>query len=101
MFLTVDLSAAPAQSISPSEKPKLGVAFNLYDGRRILIADVLPGSIADLAGLKVGDFVDTIDGQDITSDTQFLEIIGSTASGQSRVFELDRAGEKLALAVTF
>ena len=65
----------------------------------VVIGEVLPGSAAELAGIKVGDAVLAIEGKGIQSFGGLREQVVDRA-GQPLSFELLRDGEKVTLEVT-
>ena len=93
--------AATTTSNSAATKPTLGVEFSLHGSGRILITHVLPGSIAEEAGLAVADFVDAIDGQALTTPDQFKSIISGAKAGDLRMFTIERGGVAQFIAVRF
>lgn len=66
---------------------------------RPLIAEVLKDSAAESAGLKAGDTITNISGQDITSFRQIQEKV-FLRKGEELTIKVDRAGQNLTFKVT-
>src|SRR6266699_1381715 len=60
---------------------------------------VQPGSAAEIAGVKPGDLVLTIDGRSIESFPDMQQIV-STSAGETLVFEVERGGVHATLNAT-
>lgn len=72
--------------------PITGTAYNRVDL-------IMPGSIAEKAGLKVGDRVLRIDDTKITSGNQMVEYVHNSL-GKKLTLYIDRNGEKLTIKAT-
>jgi serine protease Do len=59
--------------------PELVEGLHLPTNRGVLLPDVLPGSSADKAGLKVGDVVVSVGGKPVTDVRHFAYKIGQNA----------------------
>ena len=68
-----------------SVRPAVSRAFSLYDGIGVL--DVVPGSVADQAGLEVDDEILAIDGRSI-KDRRRLNMRPNPISGSSAFLRL-------------
>jgi regulator of sigma E protease len=68
-------------------------------GSQVKVLEILPGSSAEQAGLKIGDVVLSVDGAEISS-VEELKAILSVSIDQEVVLGLERFTEKLALTVT-
>lgn len=64
-----------------------------------VVGKIVPGGVADLAGLREGDRILAIDGVSIASWTQVVTIIRE-APGQSLRLDADRQGKTFSLSVT-
>jgi serine protease Do len=73
--------------------PLLAESFDLPDTDGALIADVMPDSPADKAGIKEGDFIVSIDGEKITNSDDLRMTIADLAPGQEVEIEFYRDGE--------
>lgn len=74
--------------------------FSLYSGSPVnIIADVIPGMVAEQAGLQTGDRVISIDQQPIKSWQDLAEKI-SVSPHQELSFVIERDGQQLAVPIT-
>ena len=73
--------------------------FNMVVG--VFVKNVEPGSGADNAGMKAGDIITKIDGEDITSVGELSSAIRGYLAGDSAVITIFRDGEYLQLDVVF
>lgn len=83
---------------SAAEAPRLGIraAGEAEPGR---VTEVIPGSGADDAGIRVGDVITAIDGQPVKSIDEVTTTIRSRQVGDVVTVELLREGETLRLEV--
>ncbi len=77
--------------------PELRAHWSLPDDRGILVSKVVDGSPADLAGLRVGDFVTAVDGSAVRSSSQLAGRVGRKTQGDRVEIEVVRAGASLSL----
>ena len=68
--------------------------FEIEADAGAFVDDVLPGSGADEAGIRAGDVILAIDGEEITSNEQLGEIIGRHRPGESIDITIERGGEE-------
>jgi len=80
--------------------PELATAFDLQDSGGALIAQVLPGSPADTAGLAAGDIVVAVNGRPIRSGGALRNAIGLLPVGESMTLDVMRGGRSLSLHAT-
>ncbi len=91
-------------------KPKLGVELvqatpdlrEFLGGRReagVLVGRVLPGSAAEKAGVKVGDLIVSVDGEDVTDHPDLLEAL-EDKEGATVELEVVRDKRSLRLKAT-
>lgn len=73
--------------------------FRVQDDSGILVYQVLSNSPAAKAGLKSGDVIKKINGQDVLKANQVQQIVEDTAAGQSLKLDLKRNGQSLSIAV--
>ena len=66
----------------------------------LLVAGVVAGSPADLAGLLVGDVIVTFDGQPISSAESLLDVISGNRVGQTVALKILRGGKMAEVTVT-
>lgn len=70
--------------------PRLATALHLDGSNGAIINDVLPGSPAARAGLKIGDIVTKLNGKRILSAAQIRSFIGVVRIGTKLVFTIHR-----------
>ncbi len=71
-----------------------------YDGRGVLVNDVLPGGAAETAGMQPGDIITAVDGKSIKHVRDLRFRVADLPPGQSVALSLFRAGEPVTLDVT-
>ncbi|GAA4862788.1 DegQ family serine endoprotease [Luteimonas vadosa] len=74
--------------------------FGLPDTRGALVADVLPGSPAQKAGIERGDVIRAVDGNPINVSSDLPPIIGAMAPGTRTTVTIWREGRTRDLALT-
>ena len=78
-----------AQTLTPT----MAAALGLQRDWGVILGDVLPGSPAEKAGLKVGDVVVSVEGKPMENGRQFDVNLYRLRSGQSATLEYLRGGE--------
>jgi len=73
-------------------RPGLVKEFNLRNGQGALISSVVPLSPADVAGIKEGDVVTSINGVVVTSSSNLKSMIGNLKMGSNVHIEYMRGG---------
>ncbi|MCK5124797.1 MAG: PDZ domain-containing protein [candidate division Zixibacteria bacterium] len=73
---------------------QLGQYFGVKDGEGVLITEVFEDSPAKDAGLKAGDVVFGVDGEEIASTSDLYEIISDKEDGDEVEIEFLRKGSK-------
>ena len=66
-------------------------------GKGIVVETVRPDSAAATAGLKVGDTVLTLDGQEVSRPTRLPEVVAERRAGDAIAFGVTRDGKPLTL----
>ena len=79
--------------------PVLAAGLNLSRERGVVLADVLPGSSAEVAGLRAGDLVLTADGKPMENGRQFHVGLYRGAAGQVVTLDVLRGTESLRFPV--
>jgi serine protease Do len=74
--------------------------FGLPDTRGALVADVVPGSPAEKAGIERGDVIREIDGRQINQATDLPPIVGAMAPGSRARLSVWREGRTREFDVT-
>lgn len=73
-------------------KPLIGVEFTTGEGTGVRVTDVFPGKPADVGGLKVGDVVESVNGDDTLSKAQFHAVVSQIYPGDGVPFQINRDG---------
>ena len=83
-----------------SERVRLGVMLGEQDGR-VVVQGVLPGSAAELSGVKKGDIVLAIDGESIEESFDLVYQVQQKKAGSTAALLLLRDGTEMELEVHF
>jgi serine protease Do len=81
-------------SIQPMT-PELAKSFGMKDNKGALVAQVLPGSPAEKAGIQQGDVIVEFDGKAVAESKDLPQIVASTPVGKSVDVKLWRNGKTL------
>ncbi len=65
------------------------------------VQSIVSGAAADKAGLRQGDIITAVDGQEIESHAEFIEIKDTHKAGDTVKLTVDREGRKMELSLTF
>jgi serine protease Do len=79
---------------------ELNLPFKLKTDRGIIVVRVVPGSPADEAGFRLGDFVRKVDRQPLDRSETVQQIVQASKIGKPLAIEIDRNGKILTLPVT-
>lgn len=82
------------------DQPFIGIRFT-QEENGALIAEVMPGSPADEAGLLTNDLITAIDRTALTLDRPLIDVVEDYAPGDTVQLTVDRRGEMLQLTLTF
>jgi S1-C subfamily serine protease len=77
----------------------LGAAARERDGS-VILAEIVPGSPAEAAGLEAGDRLLRFGGEAVTTQRQLQFLVAETPVGEPVTCEVEREGERLQRAVT-
>ncbi|HEV2856672.1 MAG TPA: PDZ domain-containing protein [Thermoanaerobaculia bacterium] len=80
--------------------PELRSHFGVPDDAGAMVSKVEPGSPADKAGIKVGDILTSVDGQDVKSSWDVMAKVRRLDDGQQVPVEVWRGGKAQNLTVT-
>ena len=80
--------------------PDMVKQLKLKEKKGALIADVVPGSPADDAGLKKDDLVIRFNGKPVEDAGALQRLVGDTPVGNAASLTVDRAGKSVDLSVT-
>lgn len=78
----------------------LSKQFHLSEAKGALVSQVIKGSPADGAGIKVGDVIVRYDGQDVQDARQLRNLVAATVPGTRVKVEVIRDGKAETLTVT-
>ena len=67
----------------------------------VQVGDVVAGSAAEKAGIKSGDLILSINGEQVSSNTVLSEIIAQYNAGETATVKIQREGQAMELQVTF
>ncbi|WP_404788684.1 HhoA/HhoB/HtrA family serine endopeptidase [Altericista sp. CCNU0014] len=73
--------------------------LRVQEDRGVLIFQVLPNSPASKVGLRTGDVIVRINGQEITKASQVQQKVEETSTGRSLQLEVKRNGQTLPIAI--
>ncbi|HEX9943718.1 MAG TPA: PDZ domain-containing protein [Thermoanaerobaculia bacterium] len=80
--------------------PELRTHFGVPEDAGAMVAKVEPGSPAEKAGIKVGDILTSVDGQDVKSSWDVMRKVRPLDDGQQVPVEIWRNGKAQNLTVT-
>jgi S1-C subfamily serine protease len=90
-------------NLSPELKQRINAdrsaTFQVQDDSGVLVYQVLPNSPASKVGMKTGDVIKKIDGQEVTKASQVQQIVEDTAVGRSLKLDVKRNGQLVSVAV--
>ncbi len=79
--------------------PELAKAMKLQAGKGALVADVVPGSPADKAGVKQGDVVVSFNKKEVQEPRDLTSLVANTPVGQEANLVVIRDGHEKQLAI--
>jgi serine protease DegQ len=80
--------------------PELAESFRLKNVNGALIAGVLKNSPAERAGLKPGDILVGVDGQEVTDSSSMLNLVSNLKPDTQAVLRIIRAQQELNISIT-
>lgn len=83
----------------PGERPYLGIRY-VARARGAEVQEVIPGSPAEKAGLRVGDVILAVDDKRVTAAQPLAEILASYRPGDRVTLTVEREGKQLEIRVT-
>jgi serine protease Do len=75
--------------------PELAKSFGLKEKKGALVAQVVPGSPAEKAGIEQGDILIEFDGKNVTDSKDLPRMVASTPVGKAVTVKLSRDGKVL------
>lgn len=97
----IPLPGIPTPEIPPppAERPYLGIRYRARpNGAEV--QEVIPGSPAEEAGLRVGDLIREVDGQPVSTRRPLMDLLSSYRPGDTVTLTVERRGEKKEIEVT-
>ncbi|AOJ67489.1 MULTISPECIES: Do family serine endopeptidase [Burkholderia] len=79
--------------------PEIAESFSLAQKSGAIVAGVLQGGPADKAGIKPGDILVSIDGEEITDTTKLLNVVAQIKPGTPAKVHVVRKGKELDVTV--
>ncbi len=83
----------------PGERPYLGIRY-VQRPRGAEVQEVLPGSPAEEAGLKVGDLIREVDGRPVSTARPLAELLSAYRPGDRVTLTVEREGREMEIRVT-
>jgi serine protease Do len=96
--LAVGLLSVSQRSLSPKDKPFLGVALGVTD-EGLRISGVVADTAADQAGLRVGDVIVALDGKQYPNVEDFVDALQTKRPGDKVRLDYLRDGERSSMDV--
>jgi M6 family metalloprotease-like protein len=94
--VTAKLGATSRPRTIGSRRAFLGVTLGeLKDGQGIKVDRVAPGSPAEVAGIKTGDYIVKVEAEELTRASRLAELLGEKRPGDSLAVEVRRGGDDL------
>jgi membrane-associated protease RseP (regulator of RpoE activity) len=97
-FPTAEPMLPPTEQAAPSLSPYLGIRCEDDGGAKV--AEVIPGSPADEAGLRAGDVILALDTHGVVGCDDLADEIGKRTPGQTVALKVWRGGETVRVVVT-
>jgi len=79
--------------------PEIADSFNLKQTSGAIISGVLQGSPADKGGMRPGDILLGVNGEDITDTTKLLNVIAQIQPGSTAQVRVIRKGHEMSLNI--
>lgn len=83
----------PLTELPLKERPSLGIAFSLQQDGSLVVAQFLPDSIGESAGLRVGDIIKSIGGHETTDYAAVLSALAAQKEGAEVKITVTRQGQ--------
>ena len=82
------------------QRPWLGM-YTAESLDKLIVSGIIPNAPADMAGVKQGDLIETVNGEKVDSLSEMYKILWSLGSAGTRVIlGVDRDGENIQITVT-
>jgi Do/DeqQ family serine protease len=97
-FLGVQMvTLTPEVKQEINSNPNSGLSVE--QDRGVLVVRIVPNSPADQAGLRSGDVINKINGQEVTASDALQQIVENSKVGQNLQLDINRNGQSINLAV--
>jgi serine protease Do/serine protease DegQ len=73
--------------------PELGQAFGIKADKGVVVAQIIPGSPAEQAGLMAGDVITEIDGRKVRNASDLRNMVGMKPVGEQATVKVEREGK--------
>jgi serine protease Do len=83
----------------PGERPYLGIRY-IQRPRGAEVQEVIPGSPAEEAGLRVGDLIRKVDGRAVNSSQPLADVLSAYRPGDRVVLTVERERREIEIPVT-
>jgi serine protease Do len=87
------------RDLSESEAEELTVKLGVREGYGVMIAETLPDTPAQVAGLRAGDLIVAIDGRPVIETRALQRLVGATPAGRELTLVVLREGRRRELRV--
>ena len=109
LLLAVATAAFPAErygwlgvrirDLSEAETEDLAVKLGVREGYGVLVAEILPDTPAQAAGLRAGDLIVTIDGRPVVETRALQRVVGAAPAGRDLTLVVMREGRRREIRV--
>jgi serine protease Do len=87
------------RDLSESEAEELAVKLGVREGYGVMIAETLPDTPAQVAGLRAGDLIVAIEGRPVVETRALQRVVGATPAGRELAVVVLREGRRRELRV--
>jgi serine protease Do len=87
------------RDLSETEAEDLAVKLGVREGYGVMIAEIMPDTPAQTAGLRAGDLIVTIDGRPVVETRALQRLVGGTPAGRELTLVVVREGRRRELRI--
>jgi S1-C subfamily serine protease len=87
------------RDLAESETEELSVKLGVREGYGVMVAETLPDTPAQAAGLRAGDLIVAIDGRPVVETRGLQRLVGATAAGKELAVVVLRDGRRRELRI--
>jgi uncharacterized iron-regulated protein len=88
------------EELMKPDEVKLGIMFKEEDGK-VVVTGILPNGVASLAGVREGDILRSLDGEEIVESFDLVYALQQKKIGEKGQLKVVRGGETLVLDLTY